>query len=422
MSDLVVRRGPIFKLGAYPDKQFALDLAEAQRAVTAFQPVPIDSEHKESVFDGKLGQLQQIELKGDVLYGSIAVPPWLHDLFPNEPLPVSTTWSRAPEKQIIGLALAKHPRVSEAAMMAAFSAAAGERHDTYDGQDLHQAIHDMAARHGAICNAPAAMVSQHEATGLQAIHDTTIEHGARCSAVGQMAFSEALALFAGKRHSGTDQQHLDAAHAAIVKAGATCAATMSKEQPMDEEQQRQGMLAWLFGTGKKPAAEVTPAAFQATGQLASAVGTLQIPDDSAEVKRLKAELAKSQAERITSDATHFADKQIGDHRALPAERESIIAAFTQAAQDDSAHGVVTFEGGKTQSRVEQFKAMFAARPAHTLTTELVKTQAGDAAAFAAANRDKTPAAEADKPMTEERRRELLGLTAVGRDVLANDKN
>ncbi len=71
------------------------------------------------------------------------------------------------------------------------------------------------------------------------------------------------------------------------------------------------------------------------------------------MKRLKAELAKAQAERITSDATHFADKpDRAEHKALPAEgaRRS-SAAFTQAAQDDSAHGVITFADGKTARAV-----------------------------------------------------------------------
>jgi hypothetical protein len=143
--------------------------------------------------------------------------------------------------------------------------------------------------------------------------------------------------------------------------------------------------------------------------------------DADEVKRLRDELAKAKAERITSDATHFADEQIAGHKALPAEREAIIAAFTQAAQDDGQHGAVTFDDGKTStSRVAQLKAMFAARPAHTLTQELVKTQEGDAAAFAADNKTQQQRdLAAAQPMSKERRAELLGLTDIGRDVLRN---
>jgi len=358
----VVRRGPIFKLGDYPDKQFALTADEAKQAIAAFQPVPIDSEHKGSVFDGKLGELQTVELRGDILHGAIAVPQWLHDLFPDgAPIPVSTTWSRGPQKQIIGLALAKTPRVSEAAMMAAFSASEGLPTD------------ELAT------------------------------------------FGDEIVQFIAKRNSTLDQKHLDSAHDALVKAGATCpgAATMNKETPMDEE--RQSWLSWLLGGGKKPTTEISPAAFALVGEPLK----IPTPDESAEVARLKAELAKATAARITSDATHFAESQITAHKALPAEREAIIAAFTQAAQDDGQHGAVTFTDGKTSSRAEQLTAMFAARTAHTLTTEVITTSEGGALF----NKDTQPrTTDAEKPMTPERKKDLLKDTDIGRDVLKNGQH
>jgi hypothetical protein len=373
----VTRRGPIFKLGTYPDKAFSLNTEEARQAVAMFAPVPIDSEHRESVFDGRLGQLRHVDLQGDTLYGEMDVPRWLHDLFPETPIPVSTTWHRQ-DKKIIGLALAANPRVSEAAMMSAFSVAFA-RHDTWDGQAAMQEMHDHAARNGAICNQPAKMHSAHEAGAMQKVHDTTVAHGARCNSIAAMS--------ADKEHS------------------------------MDQE--RQTFLNWLFGIGAKPvASEIAPASFGVVG--APAAAAAPAPGESDEVKRLRSELSKAKAERITSDATHFADEQITTHKALPAEREAIIAAFTQAAQDDGAHGAVTFADGKTSSRIDQLKAMFAARPTHTLTKELIVTQEGDAAAFAAGNKTEQPRADsAAKPMTPERRKELLGLSDLGRDVLKN---
>jgi hypothetical protein len=140
------------------------------------------------------------------------------------------------------------------------------------------------------------------------------------------------------------------------------------------------------------------------------------------VKRLRAALATAQAERITSDAAHFADAQIAAHKALPAEREAIVATFTQAAQDDAAHGTVTFADGKTASRISQLTALFASRPAHTLTQELIADERvdGKAAAF---NRGETPRTiDETKPMTLERRKELLGDTDLGRDVLRSETN
>jgi SPP1 gp7 family putative phage head morphogenesis protein len=375
----VTRRGPIFKLGAYPDKQFSLSADEARRAVASFTPVAIDSEHKQSIFDGKLGQLKGVTLDGDVLYGEMDVPQWLHDLFPEQPIPVSTTWHRQ-QKQIIGLALAANPRVSDAAMMTAFSATFA-RHDTFEGQQAMQELHDHAARNGAICNSPAKMHSAHEVSAMQKVHDTTIAHGARCNSMAAMSAN-------------------------------------TEEHPMKMFDSEFWASFFRGAQAAERAPELAPAAFGVVGE---PLAKVTASADADEVKRLRDELAKAKAERITSDATHFADEQIAGHKALPAEREAIIAAFTQAAQDDGQHGAVTFDDGKTStSRVAQLKAMFTARPAHTLTQELVKTQEGDAAAFAADNKTQQQRdLAAAQPMSKERRAELLGLTDIGRDVLRN---
>lgn len=185
----------------------------------------------------------------------------------------------------------------------------------------------------------------------------------------------------------------------------------------EEGRFRDWVLSKLFGGSS---AEVTPAAFALVGE------PLKLPavDDSAEVKRLKAALATAKADRIESDAAHFADGQIKDHKALPAEREEIVKNYRQAAVDDDMHGAVTFADGKTPptSRVEQLTAMFAARPAHTLTKELIVTQEGGAAAFAADNKTVQPRTEGAAKMTPEQRREQLGLTALGRDILKEEAN
>lgn len=319
MTAPVVRTGPIFKLGSYPDKQFSLSAPEAARAVRAFTPVPIDSEHKESVFDGKLGQLRKVMLKGNVLHGEMAVPRWLHDLFPSQPIPVSTTWSRT-DKRIIGLALAANPRVSEAAMMAAFSAAQHE--------------------------------PQQEKPRMK-LYDSEFWKN----------------FFSGAR-----------------------AAAEAEDQPE---------------AGAQPAAS-----FAVEGAPAPAAAAQADP----EVARLRSELATAKADRIASDAAHFADAQIAGHKALPAEREAMIAAFTQAAVDDGAHGAVSFSDGSTSSRVEQFKALFAARPAHTLTQELFPAAEGEGVGFAA-NKTQTPKAD-DKPaeLSAARKAELMNASTLGRAI------
>ena len=372
--------------------------------------MPIDSEHQDSVFDGRLGSLRQVELRGDTIHGEMAIPAWLHELFGAEPIPVSATWTRGPEKRIIGLALAKHPRVSEAAMMTALFAAS--RHDTYEGQSHIQAIHDMASRGGAVCNPPADFVSKHEAKGLQAVHDMTVEHGAVCSNVGP-----GVGAFSGRRHSTSDQDALDRAHGAIVEAGATCPGEthMTQERTNPMKVFDKDFWAALFGGAKE--AGLVPAEFSATGAEQAATTTTTAaaaaatPAESDELAAVRAELARIKAERIATDAAAFADTQIRDRKALPAERATIVAAYTQAASDDAAHGVVTF-GETTTSRVEQLKAVFAARQAHYLTDELVRNTD-----LALLSLDRQPPASSDA-----RKSQLMGQTELGRAALKVRQN
>lgn len=69
------------------------------------------------------------------------------------------------------------------------------RHDTAEGRNALQQVHDITSRFGAVCVAPgklsADFVSKHESGKLQKIHDLAIEGGARCRAVGDNVFSEA---------------------------------------------------------------------------------------------------------------------------------------------------------------------------------------------------------------------------------------
>jgi hypothetical protein len=81
---------------------------------------------------------------------------------------------------------------------------------------------------------------------------------------------------------------------------------------------------------------------------------------------LEAEIARLRKMQIERDASAFADKLITiEHKALPAERNSLIAAYTQAAQDDAAHPL------SGASRTSLLEALTAERPAHQLTKELI---------------------------------------------------
>lgn len=124
----VIRRGKIFEAGDYPDKKFTITPEEMAEAINDFEPCDVDSEHRPSIFDGKLGELIHVEV-GDQpadLQGWLKIPKWLDDVVGDTELKVSTTWSRETPKRIQKLALTVDPRVPDATMLSAFSASTGE--------------------------------------------------------------------------------------------------------------------------------------------------------------------------------------------------------------------------------------------------------------------------------------------------------
>jgi signal peptide peptidase SppA len=129
-----------------------------------------------------------------------------------------------------------------------------------------------------------------------------------------------------------------------------------------------------------------------------------------ELARVRKELATERNARAHDNAVAFADSEITSSRAMPAEREALIEAYIQAATDDLTFGASTAVAGA--SRVEALKQRQAARPAHTLTTEVVPVN--DAARAALINT--TTTATADKPATPEERKQLLVMTPLGQQA------
>lgn len=115
----VIRPAKIFEAGEYPDKDFSLSEEEMVAAVADFEPVPLDLEHMSTVLDGKLGSVQRIYASGTSLMGDVCIPQWLDSTLDKRGL--SATWDRA-SKRLVRAALVRTPRVTDAALMAAFSA------------------------------------------------------------------------------------------------------------------------------------------------------------------------------------------------------------------------------------------------------------------------------------------------------------
>jgi len=118
----VLRRGKVFEVGEFPDKGFSLTAEEAAAAVASFAPVPANLEHRQTVLDGRLGDLVEVKLADDgkTLLGTLLEPKWLADLLPNGARKVSLEWDKA-KKQIVGIAHVLSPRIADAAVFNAYA-------------------------------------------------------------------------------------------------------------------------------------------------------------------------------------------------------------------------------------------------------------------------------------------------------------
>lgn len=148
--------------------------------------------------------------------------------------------------------------------------------------------------------------------------------------------------------------------------------------------------------------------------------------DSPEGKELRAKIAKLEQDNllkdITTAAAAFAEQQImKERKALPSERATLVAQFTQAALDDHEHSTsVSFSNGGTTvtgSRLDILKASFDARPRHSLMREFVDGKdipAGSAVLFHNASEQKS------EEISPERMKKLLQATDLGREKLRRD--
>lgn len=139
-----------------------------------------------------------------------------------------------------------------------------------------------------------------------------------------------------------------------------------------------------------------------------------------QIASLSEENRRMRQQGIYDRAVAFADKLIGDGRALPVEREGLITLHVQAGNDDTFVGTASFSDG--QSRVSQLEASLMQRPKHLMDVEA----AGEAFQNAVAlfNQVRTKATETPNggTMSAERRAHLLSLDAVGRTVLSTERN
>jgi hypothetical protein len=416
---LVYRQGLVFRAGDYPDKAYAMTPDEIAAAVESFNSaVPLDLEHVPTLLDGQLGELVSVSCSEDnqELHGIVAIPKWLDDMLPERK--VSATWDRQ-TKTLVGLALVRHPRVQDAALMAAFAEA--KRHDTYEGQSAIQMVHDDAARKGAVCNPPANFVSKHESAGLQEVHDITVKHGARCAAIQNR--NNVVEPYYFKEGEGGEQAQKEKRKV-----------TGTSEQPNLMAR----FVAFLKGEGiENPEALLSSGAQQTTAQPAAASAPAQTQTATADTAQmsalqqrnasLEAQLATERISRIRDAAVAFADGLIKDSIIMPAERDAVMFEYEQAAKDDMVLGPAKFSVNTTgadgqatstevtRPRVDQMKERYALRPKHVLTTEMLGTRLTQVLM----NVGETPK-PGESPADDSEVKRLIALTATGKAIMSNN--
>ena len=127
-GDFVIRSGKYFEVGVYPDKEFALTEDEADVAILSFEGAPINLEHTQTLFDGKLGRVRRIWRTGKDIFAEYAIPLWLHRVTGGAPLKISSEWDRETHRPVAA-ALVLSPRIQDAVMMAESAHRAGIKAD-----------------------------------------------------------------------------------------------------------------------------------------------------------------------------------------------------------------------------------------------------------------------------------------------------
>jgi hypothetical protein len=404
--EYVTRSGKLFACGDYPDKDFSMSAEELAAAVAAFQPCPVDLEHTPTVLSNKLGRVESVSLAddGNSLHGTVTLPKWLDDALGDTERKVSATWDRA-TKTLQGLALVLSPRVADAALMSAYADFAA-RHDTPEGRQVLQELHNTSARGGAVCSkSNATMASSHEASTIQKIHDMATEHGAACSST---------------KSGGSSFPSMYSA------APATNTATTTPQEGKHMSNWDR-FVAAISGMKDEDAGGTQAPAGDGASAIAAPVVTLSASAAELEAERKRADAATQRAdalaarniqvesERIMERAVSFADRMLAETKALPAEREFIIADYVQRATDDNLYGVVKFAEGKSTTRVGLLEAQFAARSPHKLTAAEITP-----ALFSILQGHReTPAQDAgDRLATGDELRKLIGMTATGQTHLS----
>lgn len=415
----VLKTGLIFRAGDYKDKDFSMTAQEIKDAEAAFEACPIDVEHVDNlgILDGKLGTLTAVASanNGEELYGTAKIPVWLNELNKDEhgndlPFRVSSTIDRK-SKKIKKLAIVKNPRVSDAALMAAFtenqikvnpdpenvaetvgaffswakdSGKAMFADQTYHGKWAMQDVHDQMARAGAICTKPkddkakmsvndserkVEFVSKEESAAIQKMHDLAVSCGGKCSFI-----DEEWAMYSKDDKTSSDTNF---GRKNMIKEFGK----WLKGQPDEVLEKLEADFSGNDDDAEKVAlkAKVAELTAKVNTKVEEKVEEKKAEEFKAEEvavdpekEELKKIVAELQSRNLKLDAEKFAEDLIKDSKIVPASKEAVIAMFMQATEDDRAKPAteVNFSNEKVcKTRTEVLAEFFATSEVHNLSKE-----------------------------------------------------
>jgi len=423
-DEIVLHKGKVFKLGDYPAHKFSLNAEEADKAIAEFKPVTADLEHLPTVLDGKLGRLTRVWRENDDIYAEAEVPAWFSKRAAAKT--ISLAFDRV-SKAITGWGWVLRPGVKNAELVAAFNEAQGEPTSDQPTVTVTQLQGDLTdpkswePMAGAISQAL-------QARGMLRTGATSVSSSVAAEPEREKEQTAPPSVVKEKRRMSLKDKILAAIQGIpdeeLVE-GTVTVATQEAQAPTVQAEQ----LATLQPARTAGVASAIVSAQPLPAAAFSAKDDPVVQAVEKETKKMREEIERLKRVNRENAAVAFADRLINDNQLLPAQRNLVVAMFSQLSLDDEHESAtVTFSDatGKeyTGSRLETFQALLQASTPHTLTQD-----AGDAAAeesgkaeFKVVKGEEQKRAKTDDDLPDAAEIErLLGATNLGKTVLKDKK-
>lgn len=374
----VPRTGRIFREGDYGEKgkYTAADID----AMAGKGALPINIEHRKSLFDGKLGSLEEWWADTDeqgtrCLFGRWREPEPLALLLGDTTRGASIEIDKATKKPV-ALALTYNPHITDAALFHAVEEAC-EKFSR--GEEIE--LLDFAAE--SIAEA-AAIPDEDFGDSPRRLYPVRTQAELR-QAWQELVYAEDPTTVKAKLQEIATRKGLDWAKAQRSYTSQTPGMSLPAEDrtsywDFSQAQDTMKIFIQQENGALVPATPEQIVTFTAGKVQIEAVPTLEAPEPTEREKELTARVEQMEADKraafsasIQSSAEAQADKLIDDKRILPADRAAYVAAFAVAARYDAQRADLAFFSADSEdakfSLGEHIAAVFAKLPPHTLTEE-----------------------------------------------------